>query len=419
MSDDSISTTENQETLTCALLFEGAEKLERQDLEPVILSDLFSEWNVSHKTLHFLFEKLRNEHTPPSIKQIIETIFNSAYLRGRIMEEWNLHRGYDHAKRNESQINRYAAYDLASRCIDECHACFKGLLDYGMVGPSFFCQTGHSFFWLAARSEKGTREQDELVEHLLSWLRPEDLLRPCSVKENRYSIFQISTFSQTRFNICLERLGPLLNDGLASLRPEEIQQICRYVDPSLADWLLKFGLDLGKPHADDAAPGWFGVVTRKDPGPMFHWLWRRGYAQPKGFVKYAASHNLVEAVSWIMGHDESQQDWPDAALIAAESTDGRSQEILKLILSRLAEKREIGQTLAENIVIKIVYGAYEAVNFDFVETFHPEIENVAIGKVQTLQGFFGKVDVVGMKIMAKSAGFSELAKVLEDPKGQA
>lgn len=146
MSEDSISMTENPETLTCALLFEGAEKLERQDLEPVILSDLFSEWNVSHKTLHFLFEKLRNKHTPPSIKETIETVFKSAYLRGRIIEEWNLYPSYDHAKCHESQLNRQAAYDPASQYIKQCHSCFEGLLAYRIIKPSFFCKTSHSFF---------------------------------------------------------------------------------------------------------------------------------------------------------------------------------------------------------------------------------------------------------------------------------
>lgn len=392
---------------------------DKDQLMPAIVSDLFSERGGSHDALHFLFEKLINKNTPNHIKEAIETVFGSAILKERIQRDWNLYDGYDHAKICEQQMDRYASYDLASRCIEECHFCFRELLAYGMIGPPFFSQTGHSFFWLAARSEKGSREQEELVEHLLSWMSPQDLLRPFSVEENRYSIFQISTLYQTRFKICLKRLGSLLNAGLASLGPEEIRQICRYVDPGLADWLLKFGFDLGKPHPDDAAPGWFSVVTRKDPKPMFNWFWRRGYRQPQGFVKYAASHNLVEAVSWIMDHDESRQDWSDAALIAAESTHERSKEILERILLRLAEKREIEQTLAEDIVIKIVYGAYEAVDFGLEEPSHPKMENVAIYKVQTLEGLFGKVEVVGMKIMAVSAGLSGLAIVLEDPKSQA
>lgn len=406
-----------QEVLECHLLFKNTEQPEQHVLEAAIWSDLFSAGG-SHEALHLLFEVLRNNDTPNDIKDTIDSVFKSASMRQSIMKEWKLYHGYDHAKRHKSQMNSYADYDLASRCIEECHSCFKGLLGYGMVEPSFFCQTGHSFFWLAARSGKRTREQEELMEHLLLLMSPEDLLRPFSVRfpgDDRCSIFQASTLYQTWFKICLNRLGSLLKDGLALLGPDETRQICRYAVPDFADWLLDLGFDLGKPHLNDAAPGWFSVVTRTDPVPMFDWFWRRGYGQPEGFLKYAASFNLAEAVGWIMDHDDSRHDWCDASVIAAESTDKRSTEILKVILPRLAGREKIRQTLAEYIVIKIVYGVYEkAVQFELQGTSLLQIENVAIDKIRTLEGLIGEVDVMGMKIMAGNAGLSRLAIVLED-----
>jgi hypothetical protein len=403
-----------QEVLKCPSLFTNTEQPGQHVLEPAIRSDLFSKPRGSHEALHFLFEAVRNKDTPDYIKATINAVFRSRSMRETIMEKWNLYHGYDHAKRNESQINRYVAYDLASGCIDECHSCFEGLLAYGMIEPSSFCKTGHSFFWLAARSEKGSREQEELVEHLLFLISPEDLLRPFSVLEDRYSIFQVSAFYETRFDICLKRLGSLLVDGIASLGSEEIRQICGYVDPRRADYLLNFGLDLGKPHPDDAAPGWFSVVSRRtDPEPMLNWFWKRGYKHPEGFLKYAASYNLVKATRLIMDHDENSKNWCDAALTAAESTDEQSAEILEAILLRFAQKWEIEQTLAEDIVIKIVYGAYEAVELDSQEASREEIEAVAIDKVEALAALYGNVYVVGMKIMAESAGLFDLAMVLE------
>ncbi|OQE16754.1 hypothetical protein PENSTE_c023G08388 [Penicillium steckii] len=408
--------SEPQQALACPLLFKKTEQLGEHELEFAIQSDIFSEPGGSHEAFHFLLQALGNKDTPNYIKETIETVFGSETLKERIQRDWNLYYGYDHAKLHQQQMDRYASYDLASQCIEECHFCFRGLLAYKMVEPSFFCHTGHSFFWLAARSEKVSRAQEELVEHVLLLLSPEDLLKPFSVRdpgEDRYSIFQASTWYQTRFIICLKRLGSLLNAGLASLGPEEIRKICLYVNPEIADLLFDSGLDLGKPHLDDTAPGWFGVVAREDPVPMFNWFRGRGYEQPEGFLKYAASHNLTEAASWIMDHDQSRQDWRDAALIAAESTDDRSAGTLKVILSGLAENLEIGKTLAEDTVIKIVTGVCEEAKKLQRESLL-EIENVAINKIRTLRGFIREVDVMGVTIMTGNAGMSRLAIVLED-----
>jgi hypothetical protein len=404
------------EALECPLLFRETEQPEQHVLEAAIWYDLFYKGGL-HEALHFFFESLRNKDTPNYIKDTINTVFKSESLRERIMEEWNLYHGYDHAKRHERHMNRYAEYDLASRCIEECHLCFKELLNLQMVKPNFFCRTGHSFFWLASRSEKDSKEQEDLVEHILLLMDPGDLLRPFSVRgpgEDRYTIFQISTLVQTRFKICLSQLGSLLNDGLASLGPEQIRDICQFIDPRDADLLLNSGLDLGKPYPDDAAPGWFSVATRVDPVPMFSWFERRGYKQPKGLLKYAASHNSVEAARWLTDHDENRQDWWVAALIVAKSTDERSIEILRVILLKFGGKWEIG-TLEEDIVIKVVEGvSEEAAKLKSQGKSLLKIENVAIEKMRKLKGLSGKVNVVGMTIMAGKAGLSRLEIVLEE-----
>lgn len=190
-----------------------------------IVSDLFSERGDSHDALHFLFEKPIKKNTPPLIKQTIEAVFESESLRQKIKADWNLYCGYDDAKQHEHDINRYAPYDLVSRCIEECHLCFKCLIAYELVEPSFFCQTGHSFFWLAAKSEKSTRRQEKLMEYLLPLMRYEALPKPFSVRdpgEDRYSIFQASTWHKKWFRICLDQLKSSLSDDLASLGPEEI-----------------------------------------------------------------------------------------------------------------------------------------------------------------------------------------------------
>lgn len=101
-----------------------------------------------------------------------------------------------------------------------------------------------------------------------------------------------------------------------------------------------------------------------------------------------------------MDHKQSRQVWCEAALNAADSTDDRSAEILKIILPRLVQNSEIGKTLAEDIVIKIVSGVCEeAEEFELKGESLLKIENVAIDKIQTLEGLIGKVDVVGVKVM--------------------
>lgn len=403
-----------QQTLDCPLLFEKTEQLGEHELRSAIWSDIFSYPGGSHEALHFLFEALENTDTPNYIKEAIKSVFGSATLREEILQDWNLYRGYDHAKRHERQMRKYAPVDLASRCIEDCPSCFKGLLTYNMVEPSFFCHTGHSFFWLAARNE-----QEELVKHLLLLLSQEDLLRPFSVQnpgEDRYSIFQACTWFKTWFEICLDRLESSPKDALASLGPEQIRKICQYADPGLGNRLLDpIGLDLGKPHPDDAAPGWLSVANRRDPQSMFSWFWERGHQPPEGFLTYVASENCCEAAKWIMDHDEDYHDWWNAALTAAESVDEGSEEMLEVILPSPAEKKHIDRTLAEKIVKKIVHGIYEEVfKLELRGPLLVEKENVAIKKIQTLGKLEVKVDVVSMEIMARIAGLPRLAMELED-----
>jgi hypothetical protein len=254
-------------------------------------------------------------------------------------------------------------------------------------------------------------------------MSPEDLLSPFSVREpgeDRYSIFQATTWHRTRFKICWERLKTSPINGLTSLGPIEIRHICQFVDGDLAEDLLKSGLDLGKPHTEDAAPGWLGVVTRKDPVPMMDWFLSHGHKPPENLLKYAATHNCIQAAGWIMDQIPSRSDWCEAALVVAKSEENESAEMLAIILRNLAAKWDIEPTLSQNIVINIVHGVSDEAERrrDFYDSCPDDLvikEDVAVRKVQTLGDVVGRIEVVGMKIMAEKAGLYRLSMELGNP----
>ncbi|KAJ5217924.1 uncharacterized protein N7498_000023 [Penicillium cinerascens] len=229
-------------------------------------------------------------------------------------------------------------------------------------------------------------------------------------------IFQAATWHQAWFNICWERLESSPINAISSLGPVEIWHICRFVEPNFAEKLRKSGLDLGKSLPEDAAPGWQSVATRRDPEPMFSWLLSSGSKPPEGFLTYIATHNCTEAATWVMDHIKSQQDWCNAALAAAESADERSTTMLAIILPKFAAKWGIGQTLARDVVIKIVRGVCDDVAKCDLPMIFVDKEDYAIKKIRILGGSTGEGHVVGMNIMAGNARLYRLALELENKK---
>ena len=399
-------------------LFARIEGLPPGLIQSAIESDILSKPLGSHEALHFFFEELRKESPHPLIERAIKTVLESPSLRQKIEVQWNLCHDYNHAKSRQHLMKEGAPYDLASWSIENCHPCFKLLLDHQTVQPSSFCQAGYSFFWLAVRSD-----QLDLLQHLVSFMEPKDLLSPVQTWDadgDRFTIFQASTWNRNWFRACWTRLKPLPNNGLTSLGPDEIGNIWRFANVELANELLDSGLDLGKPHPENASPGWLEIVDQIDPQPMFDWLLSRGHRPPRKLLTYAAKYNGILGASWIMRYTESHREWSEAALVAAENTQNRSAEILEMILQTPTAKWKDNRTLSENIVIKIVNGVCQErkewgamISHDSFQETLAEMEDTAVRKIQALGEVVGNVQVLGMKITAEDAGLHHLATALE------
>ncbi|CAG8887471.1 unnamed protein product [Penicillium egyptiacum] len=400
-------------------LFESIESLPLDLILSEIESDILSEPLGSHEALHFLSQELSKESPQPLIVSAIKTVLSSLSLREKIEVQWSLCHDYNHAKSRQQRIEEGAPYNLASWSIENCSLCFKSLLDHQTVRPSSFCH-GFSFFWLAVRSH-----QDDLILRLVSLMEPKDLLSPFANGDRR-TIFQVSTWNRNWFQVCWARLKPLPKNGLTSLGPDEMKNIWQFADVDLANELLDLGLDLGRPHPENASPGWLDIVDRTDPGPLFNWLLSHGHQPPGKLLTYAAKHSCILGASWIMRYTDSHLDWSEAALMAAESVDIRSAEMLKNILPNLATKWKAdqwkaGQALSENIVIKTVNGVCQEredcgamLSDDSVEKMFAPREDTAVRKIQTLGEVVGSVQVLGMKIKAEDAGLYHLATALEN-----
>jgi hypothetical protein len=156
-----------------------------------------------------------------------------------------------------------------------------------------------------------------------------------------------------------------------------------------------------------------------DPEPMLNWFLSRGHQPPEKLLTYAATHNCIHAASWIMHHSASRQDWRVAALVAAESADSRSSDMLAVILQSPAARWKEDQTLSEDILIKIVNGVCEkteecgAFFSDASRKRFAEMEDVAVQKIEALGKVAGNVEVVGTKVKAENAGLSRLVTALE------
>ncbi|KAJ5456060.1 uncharacterized protein N7458_004324 [Penicillium daleae] len=404
-------------SLQCPSLFENIEDLRWPLIESAIKSDLLSKPLGSHEALHFFLNELSNETTRPLIKLAIINAFKSPSLRQEIEVKWNLSPNYGCAKQRQHMMDKGAPYDLASWCIENCPQCFNLLLDHQTVQPASFCQNGYSFFWLAVRSGK-----NDLMQRIVSLMDPKDLLHPFSMREpeeDQYTIFQASTWNRKWFQVCWARLISCQDNGLTSLGPREMGHVCLFADVGLANELLDSGLDLGKPHPENASPGWLEIVGRKDPEPLLNWFLSRGHQPPEKLLTYAATHNCIHAASWIMHHSASRQDWRVAALVAAESADSRSSDMLAVILQSPAARWKEDQTLSEDILIKIVNGACEkteefgAFFSDASRKRFAEMEDVAVQKIEALGKVVGNVEVVGTKVKAENAGLSRLVTALE------
>ncbi|KAI2704634.1 hypothetical protein CBS147354_9628 [Penicillium roqueforti] len=399
-------------------LFERIEGLPSDLMQSAIESDILSKPLGSHEALHLFLQELSKDNPQPLIESAIKTALESQSLRQKIEVQWNLFRDYNHAISRQNMIEEGAPYDLASWSINYCSRCFNLLLDHQTVQPSSFCQAGYSFFWLAVMSDR----DDFLIQRLVSLMEPKDLLSPALTAEangDPCTIFQASTWNRRWFHGCWARLKPLPDNGLTSLGPDEMRNIWQFADVDLANELLGSGLDLGKPYPGNASPGWLEIVDRIDPEPMLNWLLSRGHQPPEKLLTYAAAHNCILAASWIMRHTESHRGWSEAALVAAESADNISAEMLEIILRNPAAKWKPDQTLSENIVIKTVNGVCQEreecaamLSDDSFQEIFARMEDTAVRKIQALGEVVGNVQVLGMKITAEDAGLHHLTTAL-------
>ncbi|KAK5807584.1 hypothetical protein VI817_001842 [Penicillium citrinum] len=380
--------------------------------ESAIEAAILSEPLGSHKALHKIVEELKEESLQSCDRKAIESSLRN--LRHNIYANWNLWPDYRHAEKERHLIDSSVPLDLASWTSRYCSKCFNLLLDCGAVGPASFCRMGCGFFRLAFEG----RHYGSIYK-MLSLMDPQDILEPYSMilGDPIMSVFQVSTLQGRLFHACWVRLKPSPNNGLSSLRPCDIGNICRFADPPLANDLADSGLDLGKPYTGDASLSWYNAAAQKEPEPMLNWLLTRA-EPPEDLLAIAAQNNYFPAAPWIMEHTRSYDGWRKGAYAAADSYAGGAERMLATILRGLFAKAQADRTVLEDLTTITVDRAYkDGKRLQVQGPDDPrlaEVEELAVQKVKVLREKSTDLAVVGLKIKAAELGMHRLEAVLGD-----
>ncbi|KZN84704.1 hypothetical protein EN45_088460 [Penicillium chrysogenum] len=170
---------------------------------------------------------------------------------------------------------------------------------------------------------------------------------------------------------------------------------------------------------------------------MLHWFWSRGTELPGDLLTYAARRNCVAGAVWISNHTESHDDWRQAVSAAADKVERESAEIFDFLIQhpppgyRRDGTGRTGRTLSEDLLITIVGRACsksriydlllsgECSNSDIqrLQSDKAWLEEVAVQKIQTIQGLNETAGVVGIKVQAREAGLKLVTEALETFKG--
>ncbi|KAJ5110871.1 hypothetical protein N7532_001406 [Penicillium argentinense] len=403
---------------------ERAPELPSNFRESIVEAHLFRGPLGSHNALH-TFQTLCKDDPHTIVAEAISGAFKDPALRESIETNWVLSCDFDRASSQEEILDESAPHDLASWTISNCLECFKFLVEHGAVRTSSFCRTGESFFLLAMKSEK--REAMDIVVSTIDY---KEVFQPFWMSEpagDRKTILQASTYNEPVFRACWSRVRSHPYAPQYTLGPQEIGHICRFVDVKLADDLLQHGVDIAKPHPENLHPGWLEIVCQSDASAMLDWFLRRGYAPPGWYLTYAAEHNCVHAIQWILLHTDDYHDWVRASFVSAKHENERSVEMLEAILQSSVSKWKPDRRLAEDLAITIVDSMCDESEFlhKNVQYISPggagptlrEMlclrENIAIRKLETLRDVPGGVSVVGLKIKTSAAGLHGVTKALE------
>ncbi|KAJ5775823.1 uncharacterized protein N7511_000834 [Penicillium nucicola] len=411
----------NEDKLGDPSLLDRIESLPPELIDSIIEASIFSEPNGSHEALHTMME-LYQEQVRSIIKSRIEAVFQSRSLQNQIIANWKMLPDFSYDEPNRLKVEKDASYDLASWSIKKCSQCFQFLLRRNTIEAAYFCHTGESLYWIAYKDNN--LEQGALIVASMSY---ENLLQPFLIDrlgEHSKSILQSSTWSEPWFRICWERVKSQPQGALSSLGPYEIGQICRFVDPGLAQTLLDQGLELGNANRSP----WIHVVAQENPEAMFEWLWNKNYQPPGNILEYASTCCCTKAAGWLIGHTE-YQDWSRALFIAAGNTEARSAELFEVLIHQehFLSKSEV---LVCDVLIKIVdevcatsdqfHLVYREGMFpDWKEDeneFHVtilDLQKIAERKIRALNRVGSGVGLVGMKVKTRHAGLHQLTEALE------
>ncbi|CAG8030037.1 unnamed protein product [Penicillium nalgiovense] len=400
-------------------------------IDSIIEASVFSEPLGSHDALHNL-QAFCQQQEDYIVKSRIHTVLRSPSIRKRIETDWELCPGFDHTKTCRRTFDKTAPHDLASRTIVNCPQCFTFLLDHQTIRPSSFCRDGQSFYLIAVKSDNR-----DLIKRIMSAIEPQDLFKPFSVNaENsgRKSILQFTTRDAQLFQGCWERLRPIPEIRLSStLGSTEIMNLCKFAGKDLANQLLHRGVDLRIPNPNNGVPNWHQLLYQQNPEPMLYWFWSRGTELPGDLLTYAARRNCVAGVVWISNHTESHDDWRQAVSAAADKVERESAEIFEFLIQhpppgyRRDGTGRTGRTLSEDLLITIVGRACsksrvydlllsgECSNSDIqrLQSDKAWLEEVAVQKIQTIQGLNETAGVVGIKVQAREAGLKLVTEALE------
>ncbi|KAJ5938307.1 hypothetical protein N7466_001441 [Penicillium verhagenii] len=331
----------------------------------------------SHDACHVLKDVMEIEHGPSLARQL--------------MEKWNMCRNVQTCK--DIIESGDSSYKLCLHEISNCAECHQFFFDTNKPADmATFC---------FIRKAEDMKQKDRLLFETTL----QDLLPRC-------------TWNSQWFRTCWDHIQKFPEMKLPRLDQAQIHQICKFVDPDLADQLFKRGVYLGG-LGEGEFSSLNGVMHQESPWPMYNWLFKDSDS---------TFEEKLTAIALQGYQPKSLAVWRNAAIAAASSNRTASLQIFDSIMHNppLEIPEETG--FRTRLLLLILTNAFQRNPGLVLDSIHlslasgteavlpTEYEMATIQKVQSIgaNAFerLGLQDFDSLRPRMREAGLYELERVL-------
>ncbi|KAJ5100971.1 hypothetical protein N7456_007023 [Penicillium angulare] len=402
-----------------AILMDRIESLPAELIDMIIQIGLFSDPLGSHNHLH-TFRALSQGSQHPQFQARIAAVLAMSSTRENIYQYWKVYYDFDHVSECGSLENQ-ADLDLPTWLAQNCNPCLEFLLSSQALPASSYNSKEDSLLWHCWKTKN-----IKAGAFIISSMSSKELFNLVRFRDEPFepkTIIMVCTWHLDWFKACWGVIKSDQNVTLSSLGSEGIYNICKFADIHMANELLcSRGLDLGKPLEGHESAGWGSLLSNSNAVEMGNWFISRGHRPPVNLVTKIAMSGSTELAHWALQNIHDYPQWREGALILTCQPES-STELLRRVLEYLRcdtiDQGEFAQALIKNIVESCCAQHFRYPGSCFPRKVEVDggistLEEVAIGKIRIVRSMQFPIEVVGMKILTRQVGLTQLTKALEE-----